>query len=123
MPGAPGLLVAEADIPRLHERSAQADIAFPEPRIHSPGGETRRGWPRPERVNPPLGLRQALSRADALCEQGFRSARDAMPGAPGMRVAEADIPRLHERSAQADIAFPLPRIHSPGGDATGLASS
>jgi hypothetical protein len=26
----------------------------------------------PERLKPPLGLRQAPSRADALCEQGFR---------------------------------------------------
>jgi hypothetical protein len=44
-------------------------------------------WARlvPERLKPPLGLRQALSRADALCEQGFRSVNSSevsIQGAP-----------------------------------------
>jgi len=81
-----GRPIDAADRLRLHERSAQADIASPLPRIDSPGesarnpvaamlrsnrpeqvdgvvagtvpnGKPRRRQGLPERVNPPLGLR------------------------------------------------------------------
>jgi hypothetical protein len=56
----------------LHARTGMRNAARPP--LRSWGWESSRpGAPPPERVNPPLGLRQALSRADALCEQGFRS--------------------------------------------------
>jgi hypothetical protein len=65
----------------------------------------RRAGIATERVNPPLGQRQAPSRAHALRERGLQRL-EPRPGALTIPV--------HELSAQADIAGSQPRIHSPG---------
>jgi hypothetical protein len=88
--------VAEAPTRPLHERSAQADITFPEPRIHSPGG---------------CGTNYHLR---TLRQRGHSGLRPAPSPPVEPPVAEAPTRPLHERSAQADITFPEPRIHSPG---------
>ena len=104
-------------VPMPPHRSAQADIAFPQPRIHSPrlarrGGRvvcdipgtgasaaSARDLPRPGRVNPRLEQRKAPQTA-----RGFNREH---------RGDALHTPTPPHPSAQADIAFPQPRIHSP----------
>ncbi|HEX6038412.1 hypothetical protein, partial [Longimicrobium sp.] len=60
-------------------------------------------------MNPPLGQRYALSRADALCEQGFNRRRTPPPGKThviaGGQAAPVHVGRhALGQSAQADFA-------------------
>jgi hypothetical protein len=105
-------------VPMPPHPSAQADIAFPQPRIHSPWLAGRGGRvvcdipgtgaaatsahdrPHPGRVNPRLEQRKASQTA-----RGFN---------PEHRGDARHVPMPRNPSAQADIAFSQPRIHSPG---------
>jgi hypothetical protein len=69
-----------------------------------PPGDSVFGKVLPERVNPPLGKRQAPSRADALCERGFRGSR---PDGP-RRVASS-----HRTKGRAPAIGCTPSRHRP----------
>jgi hypothetical protein len=77
----------------------------------------------PERVNPPLGLRQALSRADALCEQGFRSVNSSevsIQGAPQWNLNAHNHLRATEGSSLRRLNVAPTREPSASADPTVL---
>ena len=76
------------------------------------------GRHRPERVNPPLGQRKALSRAGARHEQGFTRSRSAGAGAPYRCLRRAQPGPERSGGTRPHPAVALQPFLSPGHNAS-----